>query len=83
MDAKDKGRSTRRPKSYGIVTDLFKWMFVECTLEEDDTLTYKVKEVMENFRLKHGERALREDIETLFGHVLSLYDRMKGEAVVQ
>ncbi|KAG0002654.1 hypothetical protein BGZ65_002467 [Modicella reniformis] len=57
------------------------WTFVECTLEDDDTLTYKAKGVMENFRLKHGEVTLKEDSETLFGYVLSLYDRMKEETV--
>ncbi|KAF8967213.1 hypothetical protein BGZ46_000221 [Entomortierella lignicola] len=74
-------RPTTRLKSYGIVTDAFKWTFVECTLEDDETLTYKVKEVMENFRFKHGEATLKEDSETLFGYVLSLYDHMKDEIV--
>ncbi|KAF9153915.1 hypothetical protein BGX20_004804, partial [Mortierella sp. AD010] len=66
-------RPTARVKSYGIVTDAFKWTFVECTLEDDETLTFKVKEVMENFRLKHGDATLREDSETLFGYVLSCH----------
>lgn len=74
-------RPIRRLKSYGIVSDAFKWTFVECTLEEDDTLTYKAKEVMENLRLKHGEEMLKEDSKILFEYVLSLYDRMKHEIV--
>ncbi|KAF9405014.1 hypothetical protein BGZ94_003810, partial [Podila epigama] len=81
LDDDDEERPSTRLKSFGIVTDAFKWTFVECTLEDDDTLTYKAKEVMENFRLKHGERMLREDAEILFGFVLSLYDRMKDEIV--
>ncbi|KAF8925433.1 hypothetical protein BGZ58_000816 [Dissophora ornata] len=81
MDDDSGERSATRLKSYGIVTDAFKWTFVECTLEDDDTLTYKVKDVMENLRLKHGQKSLREDSEALFGYVLSLYDRMKDEIV--
>ncbi len=53
------------------------------TSEEDDTLSYKVKEVMEIFRLKHGEKILREDARTLFGCILSLYDCMKDEIVTR
>ena len=74
-------RPSTRFKSYGIVTDAFKWRFVECTLEEDDTLTYKGKEVMENLRIKHGVTALEDDCEILFGYVLVLYDLMKDEIV--
>ncbi|KAG0296251.1 hypothetical protein BGZ98_001034 [Dissophora globulifera] len=70
-----------RLKSYDIVTNAFKWRFVECTLEEDDMLTFKAKEVMENFRIKHKLKVLKEDSETLFGYVLVLYDLMKDQIV--
>ncbi|ORY98260.1 hypothetical protein BCR41DRAFT_415751, partial [Lobosporangium transversale] len=79
-EADDDGqeRPATRIKSFGIVTDAFKWTFVECTMEEDDSLTYKAKEVLRDLRLKE-EETLREDAETLFCYVLSLYDRMKDE----
>ncbi|KAF9929616.1 hypothetical protein FBU30_001405 [Linnemannia zychae] len=80
MDDDDDERPTTRLKSFGIVTDAFKWTFVECTLEADDTLTYKSKEVLRDLRLQE-EKTLREDADTLFGYVLSLYYRMKDEIV--
>ncbi|KAF9155884.1 hypothetical protein BGX21_005445 [Mortierella sp. AD011] len=79
-DDDKEGPPARRLKSYGIVTDAFKWTFVECTLEDDDTLTYKAKEVLRDLRLQQ-ENTLREDAKTLFEYVLSLYDRMKDETV--
>jgi len=36
-------RSATRLKSYGSVTDAFERTFVECTLEDDDALTYKLR----------------------------------------
>ncbi|KAF9156483.1 hypothetical protein DFQ26_009345 [Actinomortierella ambigua] len=78
MDGEDAERPPTRIKSFGIVTDAFKWTFVECTLETDDTLTYKAKEVLRDLELQQ-ETKLREGAETLFCHVLSLYDLMKDE----
>ncbi|KAG0255300.1 hypothetical protein DFQ27_006325, partial [Actinomortierella ambigua] len=80
MDGEDAERPPTRIKSFGIVTDAFKWTFVECTLETDDTLTYKAKEVLRDLELQQ-ETKLREGAETLFCHVLSLFDLMKDEIV--
>ncbi|KAF9160980.1 hypothetical protein DFQ26_005016 [Actinomortierella ambigua] len=80
MDDEGAERPSTRMKSFGIVTDAFKWTFVECTLETDDTLTYKAKEVLRDLELQQ-ETKLREGAETLFCHVLSLYDLMKDEIV--
>ncbi|KAF9343282.1 hypothetical protein BGX26_005986 [Mortierella sp. AD094] len=80
-DEDSRERAPVRFKSYGIVTDSFKWTFVECTLDEDDTVTYRTKEVQDNLKLKHGEKSLREGCEIIFANVLALYELMRDEIV--
>ncbi|KAF9940713.1 hypothetical protein BGZ65_006352 [Modicella reniformis] len=65
-------------KSFGIVTDSFKWVIVECT-SENDTVTFRTKEALGLLPLKDGVKALREGCKVLFGYILALYELMKNE----
>ncbi|KAI8356310.1 hypothetical protein B0O80DRAFT_24139 [Mortierella sp. GBAus27b] len=80
-DDDDEERPSTRLRSFGIVTDGFKWRFVECTQVNNETPDYRTKEVLGDFRIGSGAQKMREDAETLFGYVLSLYDCMKEEIV--
>lgn len=48
IDEVDEDSGERMParfKSYGIVTDSFKWTLVECVLDEGDVLSFRVKDI--------------------------------------
>jgi hypothetical protein len=80
----DDGSGERPPtrfKSYGIVTDSFNWTLVECTLDEEDALSFRTKNILPDLDLRSDEKTLREGCERIFGYVLALYDLMKYEIV--
>ncbi|KAF9186678.1 hypothetical protein BGZ51_001811 [Haplosporangium sp. Z 767] len=80
MDEVDEDSGERPPvrfKSYGIVTDSFKWIFVECALDEEDVLTYRTKDIPGMLDLKQGEEDVKKDCEKVFSYVLALYELMK------
>ena len=85
MDELDEGSGEKPPvrfKSYGIVTDSFKWSVVECTLDEHDALTYRRKNIPGmNLDLKQEEGDVKKDCEIVFSYILALYDLMKDEIV--
>ncbi|KAI8356308.1 hypothetical protein B0O80DRAFT_506148 [Mortierella sp. GBAus27b] len=58
-DDDDEERPSTRLRSFGIVTDAFKWRFVECTQVNDDTPTYRTKEVLRDFRIGSGAQEMR------------------------
>ncbi|KAG0256789.1 hypothetical protein DFQ27_005494 [Actinomortierella ambigua] len=76
-------RPPTRFKSFGIVTDSYNWTLLECTLDEDDRLSYRVNEVVFGFEknLRGGEKELREGCENVFGYVLALFDLIMDEIV--
>ncbi|KAF8948997.1 hypothetical protein BGZ46_005249, partial [Entomortierella lignicola] len=76
-------RPSTRIKTYGIVTDSFKWMFVECTLEStgsDKKVEFRTKDIIENLGLKN-QKDLGEKAEVLFTNLLALYGLMRNEIV--
>ncbi|KAG0244477.1 hypothetical protein BG011_002973, partial [Mortierella polycephala] len=50
-----------RFNSYGIVTDSVKWTLVAGTLDEDDNLEFRTKEIPGTLGLKEGEECMRKD----------------------
>ncbi|KAF8946838.1 hypothetical protein BGZ47_011229, partial [Haplosporangium gracile] len=84
MDEMDEDSGERLPvrfKSYGIVTDSFSWILVECALDEEDVLTYRTKDIPGMLDLKQGEEDVKKDCEKVFSYVLALYELMKDETV--
>ncbi|KAG0265614.1 hypothetical protein BG011_004405 [Mortierella polycephala] len=83
MDEVDEDSGERPPvfrfKSYGIVTDSFKWILVECALDEEDVLTYRTKDIPGILDLKQGGEDAKKDCEKVFSYVLALYELMKDE----
>ncbi|KAF9947660.1 hypothetical protein BGZ70_002574 [Mortierella alpina] len=41
-----------KARSYGIVTDAEKWLFLECTLHEDESVTYRMSELDRSINYK-------------------------------
>ncbi|KAF8924089.1 hypothetical protein BGZ47_004211 [Haplosporangium gracile] len=55
----------RKLKSYGVVTDASGWYFVECAIDEDERVSYRVAELPEKLNFK---KEWREDAKTVFEH---------------
>ncbi|KAK3804974.1 MAG: hypothetical protein JOS17DRAFT_769047, partial [Linnemannia elongata] len=66
----------RKLRSYGVVTDASGWFFVECTMDENDLVSYRVAELPEQVNFKMD---WRRDVETVFGKLVWLWTRMKEE----
>ncbi|KAG9063233.1 hypothetical protein KI688_004837 [Linnemannia hyalina] len=85
IDEVDEDSGERIParfKSYGIVTDSFKWTLVECTLDEGDVLSFRVKDIPGVLDLKQTKKEdVEKDCEKVFSYVLALYQLMKVEIV--
>ncbi|KAG0243848.1 hypothetical protein BG011_003068 [Mortierella polycephala] len=85
MDEVDEGSGERTPvlfKSYGVVTDSFVWILLECTLDEQEVLTYRRKNIPGlRLDLNQEEADLKADCEIVFSYILALLDLMKGEIV--
>ncbi|KAG9071583.1 hypothetical protein KI688_005796 [Linnemannia hyalina] len=63
-------------KSYGIVTDASQWLLLECTLHEDETVTYRMKELERTVNYS-GE--WQEDAKFVFKRLVWLWSRMRDE----
>jgi hypothetical protein len=63
-------------RSYGIVTDASTWLLLECTLHEDDTVTYRMSKLGEVINYD-GE--WREDAKFIFERLVWLWSRMVEE----
>ncbi|KAK3846355.1 MAG: hypothetical protein J3R72DRAFT_486623 [Linnemannia gamsii] len=85
IDEVDEDSGERIParfKSYGIVTDSFKWTLVECALDEGDVLSFRVKDIPGVLDLKQTKQEdVEKDCEKVFSYVLALYQLMKVEIV--
>ncbi|KAF9175412.1 hypothetical protein BGX21_004584 [Mortierella sp. AD011] len=81
IDMESGERPRIRTKSYGIVTDAFKWTLVECILDKKNTLTFRAKEIPQYLQMKLGEKELRDSCEIIFGYVLALFDLVKDEMI--
>ncbi|KAF9902768.1 hypothetical protein BX616_001813 [Lobosporangium transversale] len=72
-------------KSYGIVTDAFKWTLIECTLDTqtergEDIAQYRTLDVPTYLQL-NNEMDTRKSCETIFKYILALCRLMRGELV--
>ncbi|KAF8930930.1 hypothetical protein BGZ47_000325 [Haplosporangium gracile] len=85
IDEVDEDSGERVPtrfKSYGIVTDSFKWTLVECALDEGDVLSFRVKDIPGMLDLKQTKKEdVEKDCEKVFSYVLALFQLMKVEIV--
>ncbi|CAO3568918.1 unnamed protein product [Mortierella alpina] len=66
----------RKLTSYGVVTDASQWLFVECTMDEDESVSYKVAELPEQLNFK---KEWKEDAKAVFGKLVWLWTRMRDE----
>ncbi|KAF9560940.1 hypothetical protein EC968_005945 [Mortierella alpina] len=66
----------RKLTSYGVVTDASEWLFVECTMDEDESVSYKVAELPEQLNFR---KEWKEDAKTVFGKLVWLWTRMRDE----
>ncbi|KAF9922559.1 hypothetical protein BGZ67_010386 [Mortierella alpina] len=66
----------RKQRAYGIVTDSAEWAFLQCTLHEDETVSYRMSKLDEvlNFRGKW-----QEDAKVVLGKIVWLWSRMVEE----
>jgi hypothetical protein len=63
-------------KSYGVVTDASQWIFIECTMDEEEQVSYRVSELPENLNFK---MEWRKDVEKVLGKLVWLWTRMQNE----
>ncbi|KAG0204261.1 hypothetical protein BGX31_003187 [Mortierella sp. GBA43] len=63
-------------KSYGIVTDSKEWYFLECTLDDDDVISYRMSKVPEAVNYEMDWRA---DAKVIFQYIIWLFARMRDE----
>ncbi|KAF9182559.1 hypothetical protein BGZ51_004679 [Haplosporangium sp. Z 767] len=66
----------KKLRSYGIVTDATEWMFTECTMHEDETVSYRMTKLKEtlNFNDKW-----QDDAKMVFGKLVWLWSLMRDE----
>ncbi|KAG9066514.1 hypothetical protein KI688_001742 [Linnemannia hyalina] len=63
-------------RSYGIVTDASQWLLLECTLHEDETVTYRMQELE---RTINYSGKWQEDAKFVFERLVWLWSRMRDE----
>ncbi|KAG0006860.1 hypothetical protein BGZ65_002699 [Modicella reniformis] len=63
-------------RSYGIVTDANYWMLIECTLHEDERVTYRMKG-LERTVCYNGK--WQDDVRFVFERLVWLWSRMQDE----
>ncbi|KAI7815730.1 hypothetical protein BC939DRAFT_97045 [Gamsiella multidivaricata] len=66
----------RKLKSYGIVTDASQWMFIECTMHEDDAVVYRMTELERTLNY-HGK--WQDDAKFVFERLVWLWSKMRDE----
>ncbi|KAF9097082.1 hypothetical protein BGX29_008304 [Mortierella sp. GBA35] len=66
----------RKWRSFGVVTDGSQWVFMECTLDENETVSYRMSVLKErlNFRGRWQDSA-----KLVLGHLVWLWSRMLEE----
>lgn len=66
--------------SYGIVTDANRWMLIECTLCNDESVNYKMSELE---RTLNFQGKWLEDIEYIFARLVWLWSMMRKQVAVR
>jgi len=70
-------------RSYGIITDSKEWYFLECTLDENEAVSYRMKRVPAyvdfDVQWREGEKVSTTSIKTVFLHLVWLFKRMTDE----
>ncbi|KAF9536462.1 hypothetical protein EC957_010882 [Mortierella hygrophila] len=70
----------KKQRAYGIVTDSAEWAFLECTLHEDETVTYRMSKLKE--KLNYDDK-WQEDAKSVLGKIVWLWSRMRDEISVR
>ncbi|KAG0196577.1 hypothetical protein BGX28_009963 [Mortierella sp. GBA30] len=65
-----------KTRSYGIVTDASLWLLIECTLHEDETVSYRMKEIERTINFA-GD--WQDDAKFVFERLVWLWSRMRDE----
>ncbi|KAF9090644.1 hypothetical protein BGX29_011353 [Mortierella sp. GBA35] len=80
-DVDGEEESPRKQRAYGIVTDSETWLFLECTLHEDETVTYRMSKLKEklNYEDRWQEDAKSASLAILTGSLILLLTQ-KAEA---
>ncbi|KAG0330642.1 hypothetical protein BG000_011618 [Podila horticola] len=63
-------------KSYGIVTDASQWLFLECTMREDETVSYRMTELE---RTLNYSGKWQDDARFVLERLVWLWSRMRDE----
>ena len=66
----------RKQRAYGIVTDSAEWAFLECTLHEDETVSYRMSKLKEKLNY---EDEWKEEAKKVLGKIAWLWSRMVDE----
>jgi hypothetical protein len=67
---------TSKMRTYGIVTDSKQWMLIECTMNEDDTVSYKMTELERTLNFAGN---WQDDARFVFARLVWLWSRMVEE----
>ncbi|GJJ73299.1 hypothetical protein EMPS_05657 [Entomortierella parvispora] len=67
----------QKTRSYGIVTDAEKWLFLECTLHEDESVTYRMSELEKDIKFAGAD--WKQEAEFVFARLVWLWSRMVEE----
>ncbi|KAG0351885.1 hypothetical protein BC939DRAFT_481145 [Gamsiella multidivaricata] len=63
-------------RSYGIVTDASQWLLIECTMHEDETVSYRMTELGQSINYS-GE--WQDNAKFVFERLVWLWSRMRDE----
>ncbi|KAK3807519.1 MAG: hypothetical protein JOS17DRAFT_571152 [Linnemannia elongata] len=70
----------RKQRAYGIVTDSAEWAFLECTLHEDETVSYRMSKLGEKLNY---DKEWQEDAKLVFSKIVWLWSRIRDEIAVR
>ena len=70
----------RKLRSYGIVTDASQWMFIECTMDENDAVTYRMTELE---RTLNYSGKWKDDVKFVFERLVWLWSKMRDEILAR
>lgn len=66
----------RKQRAYGIVTDSVEWAFIECTLHEDETVSYRMSKLKEKLNY---DKDWQVEAKSVLEKIVWLWSRMRDE----
>ncbi|KAI8598300.1 hypothetical protein EDD21DRAFT_191815 [Dissophora ornata] len=73
-------KPSRKARSYGIVTDASNWVFIECTMHEDETVSYRMTQLNE---LLNFENRWQDEAKMVLRKLAWLWSRMRDEILAR